>query len=335
MKIRKNKISLPQELSEYVKEMTDADTGELRVLVYLLSKEEETDYDEISNELKLDKTDVISAVSYWRGAGYVSVENKTGISVVSTAGQNAKQNNSLVINTDSLKNSVRDFDSKTYTGTELANLMEKPDNGSLLNFARERLEKPLLSPKENSDLIYLMEEVLLSPNMLMRIIDYCAEINKKSVRYVFKTAIDLADNHNIKTYEELEKYFEKKKAAQSAEETVRSIMGIGERNFTALEKRHIKKWFEEFNSSKELIEYAYEKTITNISKPSISYMSKLLEKWFELGCKSVNEVENQKKSQQNTKNLDLATFDEAVPQKDIKKSDSAVGLDLDDFFENT
>jgi DnaD/phage-associated family protein len=173
----------------------------------------------------------------------------------------------------------------------------------------------------------------MTPPMIMKIIDYCVDMDKKSMRYVEKTALAIYDD-GIETYEALEEYFEKKKKAKSEEGIVRNIIGIGERNFTTAEKVHIAKWFDEYKSSKELITLAFEKTVASISKPSVPYMSKLLQRWSESGYKTAADVENGKAQGKSGKNIDLSSFDEAIPAVKKEQNTDSSALDLEDFFEN-
>lgn len=323
MKISKKDISLPEKVADYVVNM-QSDPNELRVLVYVLAQSGDTDSSAAAIALGMNEQDVISAVSFWRGMGLLSVGGKTDTSKADTK------------NTDALKGipaSVRDTDTRTYTGEEIAKIFEKkPELQSLLDFAQTRLER-VFSPSDVAKLVYLEDYVLMTPPMIMSVINYCVDMDKKSMRYVEKTALSLFDE-GINTYEALEEYFDRKKKAKSNEGLVRSIMGIGERNFTTAEKAHISKWFDEYDSTLELVTLAYEKTIASISKPSVPYMSKLLQRWHESGYKTVADVNNGTAAQRGTKNIDLAAFDEAIPAVKTRNSENKAGLCLDDFFEN-
>ncbi len=333
MKISKKGAALPPSLEEYVINMSQADADELRVLVYVLSKDGDTSTEEIGEALGLSETDVIAAVSYWRGVGLIASAGRTRKAVPAEKNEDKKKGAGKPTE---LPTSVRDTDTRTYTGEEIARIIkEKPEMESLLDFAQARLEK-VFSPSDIAKLVYLEDYVLLSAPMIMRIIDYCVEIDKKSMRYVEKTALSIYDE-GVCDYETLEEYFEKKRAARSAEGIVRRIMGIGARSFTAKEKEHISKWFGEYGSAQELIELAYEKTIANISKPSVPYMSKLLSSWHEKGYKTCGEVEAGRANTTDEKGgkLNLDIFDEAS-KSPLGDADTAKkpGLDLDDFFEN-
>ena len=51
----KNNASLPEQLGEYVINMPSDDAGELRVLVYILSKDGDADTSDISSALGMDE----------------------------------------------------------------------------------------------------------------------------------------------------------------------------------------------------------------------------------------------------------------------------------------
>ncbi len=324
MKISKNDISLPEKLGDYVVNMSPEESGELRVLVYILAKKEDADTSDIAAELDMPETDVIAAVSFWRGMGLVSTGKRTSSKTPIKAAQTEKVN---------IPASVRDTDTKTYTGEEIAEILEKkPEVASLLEFAQMRLER-VFSPSDVAKLVYLEDYILMTPPMIMKVIDYCVDMDKKSMRYVEKTALAIFDE-GIQTYAALEEYFEKKKKSRSEEGIVRRIIGIGERNFTSSEKAHISKWFGEYESTPELIALAYDKTIASISKPSLPYMSKLLQRWHENGYKTANDVQNSASVKNPNGGIDLAAFDEAIPKVGTEGGNNKAGLNLDDFFEN-
>lgn len=324
MKISKNNVSLPEKLSDYVVNMSPEESGELRVLVFILASGEGIDTAEIADKLAMPETDVVQAVSFWRGMGLVNVGKKTAVKA---------EKDNIIEKKPEVSPSHRDTDTRTYTGEEIADILEKkPEVASLLDFAQARLER-VFSPSDTAKLVYLEDYILMTPPMIMKIIDYCVDMDKKSMRYVEKTALSIYDE-GIETYAALEEYFEKKKKTKSEEGIVRNIMGIGERNFTAAEKVHISKWFTEYESTEELISLAYDKTIASISKPSVPYMSKLLQRWHENGYRNAQDVKNASSSAKSKNGIDLASFDEAVPSVKAEGTGNAAGLDLDDFFEN-
>ncbi len=317
MKVLKKDVSLPRTLGEYAVGMSADDAGELRVLIYILSSDDALDTCEIAEALSMSDSEVDCAVAFWRGAGLI------------TNGKSKQAKKKEAKDTEKLPDSVRDTETRSYSGTEIAKILEsKPEMNSLLKFAQDRLGK-VFSPSDISKLVYLVDYILLTPPMVMRIIEYCAELEKKSMRYVEKTAISIYDE-GICSYEALEEYFDAKRKRSSRQGIVKSIMGLGERNLTGKEATLVDRWFDEFGASRELIALAYEKTIANTSKPSIPYMSKILEKWYADGLKTPEDVENGKTGSPDENGINLEHFDEASG-----RSIDNAWLDLDDFFENS
>ena len=341
MKVKRKTASLPESFAAYAAELTADELDELRVLLYVLSKDETVDTETLKTELHLSETAVVAAVSYWRGAGLLRVVSgkDTADKEEKTAKAPEKAPEKAQDSQKSLPAAVRDSETRTYTAEELADLLsKKPELASLLDFAQRRLEK-VFSPSDIAHLVYLEDYVLLTPPMIMRIIDYCVEADKKSMRYVEKTALALYDE-GVTDYDALEAYFEKKKNAASHEETVRRITGIRGRGFTAREKECIEKWFSAYGSTEELIALAYEKTVNNIAKPSLPYMTKLLEAWSAAGLRTPEDVKNRAPGagadgKSGTGKLDLGLFDEASSAGKKGKGAADPALNLDDFFENT
>ncbi len=329
MKISKKGTALPNVLAEYAKNMTSDDANELRVLIYILSVEDEIDSSEIEKELGITETEVVSAVSFWRGTGLVDIQGK--------AKRKSKENKTDT--KERLPNSLRDTETRTYTGEEIEALIsEKPELSMLVNFTQERLGK-MLNMSEISKLIYLQEYILLTYPMIVRIIDYCADNNKKSMRYVEKVAISLYDN-GISSYDALENYLNNLENQKSYENVVKKVIGAENRNFTQREKKCIMRWSEEFSYGREMVELAYEKTIANIAKPSVEYMSKVLEAWHTKGYKNCEDVRLALENKENEKKPDISLemFDEGRNIKEKKPSmltnEEKEKMNLEDFFEN-
>ena len=340
MIISKKAAALPSSLGEYVVNMSEGETDELRVLVYVLACDGEINTDDMASALGMDETDVISAVSFWRGAGLIAVKGKTSATerknAVKKESSDAAKDSSEPASgtTEKLANSVRDTESRSYTSEEVARIISSGSEiQSLRDYVQQRLGK-ILSAADDASLVRLIDYILLTPEMIMLIVEYCVENGKNSMRYVEKTAISIYDE-GVRDYEALVAYFDRKKAAKSNEGLVRRIIGSGERSFTSKEREHISNWFEWFSENREeLITYAYEKTIANISKPSIPYMSKLLELWHSKGYKSVADVENGRISDKASSRIDLDAFDEAS-NSGVAAGANNTAFNLDDFFENS
>ena len=89
---------------------------------------------------------------------------------------------------------------------------------------------------------------------------------------------------------------------------MKKLLGIENRALTEAERGFIRKWFEEYHFSLEMIGAAYERMIQWIGKLSFPYMNKILTSWHEQGFATVEEAESEKKAQSGKKENE-ATYD--------------------------
>ena len=119
---------------------------------------------------------------------------------------------------------------------------------------------------------------------------HCAELGKKSLRYIEKTAFSLYDG-GIVTPDALADYIEKVNLQRSAEGKIRSLFGMKDRELTTKEKKFIEKWIVTFGYDIEIIKKAYEKTVDAIHEPSPAYANSILERWNKEGLKTLSDIE--------------------------------------------
>jgi len=95
----------------------------------------------------------------------------------------------------------------------------------------------------------------------------------------------------VSTYEALEGYLRAKRTADGKASRFRKRSGIGTRELTGKERTYTDRWFGEMRLSFDLVKHAYEITVNNTGEVALPYMSKILERWFAKGIKTVEEAE--------------------------------------------
>ena len=93
------------------------------------------------------------------------------------------------------------------------------------------------------------------------------------------------------TYEQLELHLKKLDLAESSEKQLRELFGIGERALVKRERESFFRWISEWEMPLEVIERAYEITVTRTKEPSVPYTNAILEKWNAEGIRTVEQVE--------------------------------------------
>lgn len=278
LKFENNALSgvflMPKDIEKH---LSGANAAELKVIVYIFSKNGSiSDETEITKALGISGNEVSSALAFWRGTGILSVpkEADTQVTIVSETKMSEK--------------------SASYSPKEIADAIDgNEDIRSLMNFASQTIGK-ILTPTEQGIILSLVDSLSLGCDLVMGIIEYCCNtMDKKSVRYIERTAAKMHDEDGIDSYEKFEEYISRKTKEKTFEDTVRRIIGAGGRAFTKTEREIIAD-FAKKEVSEELLSSAYDRTIGAIGKPSLSYMSKIIGNWHSQGIRTTSDLEGMK-----------------------------------------
>ncbi len=182
----------------------------------------------------------------------------------------------------------------SYSGAEIKTAKDKDPKLSELFYQAENILGKLLSASDQEMIYSFYDWLGLPVEVIVMILSYAAKVGKTNKRYIEKLAIDWADKE-INTYEKAELYIKELEAIDSAEHSVRSILGIYDRALTQTEKKYIKRWTQELHVPTELIQAAYDKTVEYTGKLAWSYMNKLIVSWMDEG---ITDLESLKKHEE-------------------------------------
>ncbi len=271
---------------EVIKYLHGAKKSELRIIMYLFAKGSRFDAEVAAEDLGESLESINSALSYWRGTGVISLSDDKKTNKSETKAQ--------------IKN-----DEKKYSTLDVAiAAMEDNEFNQIIKFSQSTLGE-LPNAQKQAQLYYLYSGLGMQSDVIMGIMAHCASIGKTRIDYIKKTAEGI-HNDGVVTYKELETYLKNKESYREFESVVKRIIGAGDRAFTKSEKQLVEKWEKEWNVSEELLELAYERTISLISKPSLPYMSKILENWFNDGLDTAEKVGEALESQgQKSKSMPI------------------------------
>ena len=299
---------MPKEILKYI---NNAKKTELRLIMYIFAKGDSFNVDDASRDLSETPEMINSALAFWRGTGIITETDGGKVSV--------KQEKSLPAQKE-----VQNKES--YSTLDVANAtMNDGDFRQIVKFAEKTLGD-LPNASKQAQLYYLYDNLGMQSDVIIGIIAHCAAAGKTQMSYIKKTAEGI-HNDGVETYKELESYLAAKQEYKNFESSVKRIIGAGDRAFTKSEKMLVEKWEKEWKISEELLAVAYERTITLISKPSLPYMSKILEGWHNEGIKTAKEAEELLEKQ--GQKLKKETSDE----KAEKARKAGFDFDFDDIFE--
>ena len=298
---------MPKEVLKYI---NNAKKVELKIIMYIFAKGDTFCVEDAANDLGESVEMINSTLAFWRGTGLIT-ETDDGIKV----------------KTEKKKIAVSEpKKEETYSTLDVANAtMNDGEFKQIVKFAEKTLGD-LPNASKQAQLYYLYDNLGMQPDVIMGVVAHCAAAGKTQMSYIKKTAEGI-HNDGVETYKELELYFAAKEEYKNFERTVKRIIGAGERAFTKSEKMLVEKWEKEWNVSEDLLSVAYDRTISLISKPSLPYMSKILEGWHNEGIKTAEEALALLESQGQKLKKD------AADEKEEKARKAGFDFEFEDIFE--
>lgn len=267
---------------------------------------------EIADHFSNTEADIVRALNYWASEGILQVQTGadgqiTGINLCSLAVsgmQNNMQSNvdnntaQNISGADSqvqdsvvekLKNQATDKPApsqKEYTLDEIKEFRKNPDISELL-FIIETYLKHTLSSTDTNIVLYWLDELHFSTDLVEYLVEYCITKGHSSLRYMNKVALGWADA-GIKTVDQA-----KDDAAAHSQiyYSVMKALGITGRNLVDSEVSLINKWVGEYGFDMELVKAACSKTISAIQKPSFEYTDSILTNWRKKDVHTLKDVE--------------------------------------------
>ena len=175
---------------------------------------------------------------------------------------------------------------KEYTLDEIKEFRKNPDISELF-FIIETYLKHTLSSTDTNMVLYWLDELHFSTDLVEYLVEYCITKGHSSLRYMNKVALGWTDA-GIKTVDQA-----KDDAAAHSQiyYSVMKALGITGRNLVDSEVSLINKWVGEYGFDIELVKAACSKTISAIQKPSFEYTDSILANWRKKDVHTLKDVE--------------------------------------------
>ena len=220
-----------------------------------------------------------------------AAQNNLQNGVVNNAAQNIstadiRMQDSVVEKLKSQTTDKASSSQKEYTLDEIKEFRKNPDISELF-FIIETYLKHTLSSTDTNMVLYWLDELHFSTDLVEYLVEYCITKGHSSLRYMNKVALGWADA-GIKTVDQA-----KDDAAAHSQiyYSVMKALGITGRNLVDSEVSLINKWVGEYGFDIELVKAACSKTISAIQKPSFEYTDSILANWRKKDVHTLKDVE--------------------------------------------
>ena len=248
----------------------------------------EMDADSVATAIGFPIEEVNMSIAFWRGAGILTFDG--GNAVKSSQKVEPVEVKSEEKTFEQTKKITRADKLPEYTANELAGILEsRREVAPLITEGQEIIGK-IFTVHEVNVIIGLLDYLGLDNEYILMLLKHCAEIGKKTLHYVEKTAISLYDM-GITSSVALAEELAKREAMANMEGNIRRIFGLGTRALTTKEKREISSWVNDMKCPIEVIEKAYEVTCDATGKPSLHYANSVIERWHAEGLLTIDQIE--------------------------------------------
>ena len=124
--------------------------------------------------------------------------------------------------------------------------------------------------------------------VMIALFEYCFDKSALHKAYI-QVVADAWYKDKIKTYNDLEHYFQKKETVTKIANMIIKKLSLN-RQLSQYEFDYVEKWVVDFSFSFEIIEIALKKTTSKVN-PSFEYIDKLLSDWHDRGLKTEEQVQ--------------------------------------------
>jgi len=316
MKIKLNYIdkiiSVPAE--GVVENIGSMSAPELKVLLYLCAEPDfradtEANKAYAIKALDMQWAEIEAALSSLSSSGVIN----TDVPVEAAAEAKPKKQ----------KSSVK-ADNPQYDKDEVSGIIERSGElQRLIHIDVPRIIGKPISANEIQIIVSMYDYLRLNAESIVKITEYCTKKGNASFRVIERTAYSLFDA-NVTTPEQIDEFIKKENAKNETVGRVRELYGIGNRALITKEKNLINTWTETYGYGIDMIERAYEQTITSIKEPSLDYTAAILKRWHEAGIKTTEQVDE-----------DIAKSKPEIKLKKRKQNENAAAdsFTTDEFFE--
>lgn len=285
--------------------LADANDIQIKVYLYILRHQntpEKCSISSMADFFNYSEKDVLRGLSYWEKKkllqlAYDSGKELTGITlcpfttppvqrseVPSTPQVPISSSVSLKepkvnppVKTMAYMSDTATFVKPEYTLDQLAEFQSRESTSELMFIAESYLGRTL-SPGDIRSILFISDELHFSFDLIDYLLQYCIDRGKRDFRYIEKVALSWAQAH-ITSPDQAQT-----QAMKYDKDTYMVMNALGKNNQpTTKEAEYIKRWYQIYGFTSEVILEACERTVMATDKHRFEYADKILSSWKSLG----------------------------------------------------
>ena len=281
------------------KYMKLASAEQMRTLLWVLRHAaEQPTTEQAAEALRYSEDNVREYVAFWQQNGVLQTDDPT----VPPPLRKQRPDET----TKAEKAPLPDLPENKPTSAEiLARAAESPELEFLFQQAQKKFGRTI-GYDGQCTLLLMHDRYGLPVEVILMIIEYCAEVRKTSNAYIAAMGKSWAQEE-IDTIEKAEEKIGELHRCMKLWKELSAMAGLTAPNPTAVQSEYLRAWSSELGFGVDMIFLAYEEMANHCQKLSFAYMNKVLRNWFGKGLKSPQDVSEdnrrfrEKKSQDSDK----------------------------------
>ena len=215
----------------------------------------------------------------------------------------------------------------TSSPEELEKISQNNHRAKAIDSINNQFFQGIMSPSWYSDIDLWFKKYSFDEEVMIALFQYCFNRSALHRNYI-QTVAEAWFKNDIKTYNDLDKYYQKQEKLNTLQKTISKKLGLT-RHLSQYEEGYIEKWNIDYGYNLDVIELALKKT-TSKANPNFDYLDKLLTDWHDRNFKTTNDVQNfllqMKEKNKNIKTLEKNTGYSNYDQRNYN--------DLNNFYAN-
>ncbi len=240
-------------------------------MVFLAKYNKEIKLNDLSKKLNLPLKEIQESLKYWEENSVIT-KKTTGYIL------NSLQEIELhKIYNPKLTSSPEDLQ-KTEQSKFRATVIENINN---------EFFQGIMSPSWYTDIELWFKKYSFDEEVMLALFRYCFNRSALHRNYI-QTVADAWAKNNIKTFNDLDKYYRKQEKLKSLSKSISKKLNLN-RPLSQYEEAYIEKWNIDYGYSLDIIEIALKRT-TSKANPSFDYLDKLLTDWHDRNLTTESEI---------------------------------------------
>lgn len=268
--------------------LSEAPGDYIKVYLYVLflSKyDKDIKINDLCKKLELPLKVIQDAMKYWEDQGVLT-----------------RKNTGYLINNLQEKELHELYNPKvSLSADQIQKSAESQKRAKTIEYINNRCFSGLMPTSWYPDIELWFQKYGFDDAVMMALFEHCFDKSALHRNYVQAVA-DAWSKNKIKTYNDLEIYYEKQEKLNKIANMISKKLGLG-RQLSQYEYAYIEKWFIDFSYPFDVIEIALKKTTSKVN-PSFDYIDKLICDWHERGFKTAEQV-NKYLADMKQKNKDV------------------------------